>query len=251
MSGYKGVASWYGTLFEYFMPLIFLPTYKHTLMDETYSFAIRAQKAFARQVKRGKQELPWGISETAYNELDDAQNYKYHAFGVPYLKFQNTTPDRIVVSPYSSLMTIGVDDRAVYDNLQRFKALGMYSQPHKIEGTLGSFGLFESYDEEDHVAVQAHYAHHQGMILASLTNYLMDHCLQRFFMEEPTMRSMETLLKEKAQVKPSPTSTVPVRDSGWKAVPKTSIIPLSAMQQQALRKTCRGTTRLSKRVSTK
>ena len=200
--GYKGVASWYGTLFEYFMPLIFLPTYKHTLMDETYSFAIRAQKAFAEQVKRGKVELPWGISETAYNELDDAQNYKYHAFGVPYLKFQNTTPDRIVISPYSSLMTIGIDDRAVYDNLQRFKALGMYSSPHRVEGALGSFGLFESYDEEDHVAVQAHYAHHQGMILASLTNYLSDHCLQHYFMHEPTMRSMETLLKEKAQVKP-------------------------------------------------
>ena len=200
--GYKGVASWYGTLFEYFMPLIFLPTYKHTLMDETYSFAIRAQKAFTEQVKRGKVELPWGISETAYNELDDAQNYKYHAFGVPYLKFQNTTPDRIVISPYSSLMTIGIDDRAVYDNLQRFKALGMYSSPHRVEGALGSFGLFESYDEEDHVAVQAHYAHHQGMILASLTNYLADHCLQHYFMHEPTMRSMETLLKEKAQVKP-------------------------------------------------
>ncbi len=200
--GYKGVASWYGTLFEYFMPLIFLPTYKHTLMDETYSFAIRAQKAFAEQVKRGKVALPWGISETAYNELDDAQNYKYHAFGVPYLKFQNTTPDRIVISPYSSLMTIGIDDRAVYDNLQRFKALGMYSSPHRVEGALGSFGLFESYDEEDHVAVQAHYAHHQGMILASLTNYLSDHCLQHYFMHEPTMRSMETLLKEKAQVKP-------------------------------------------------
>ena len=200
--GYKGVASWYGTLFEYFMPLIFLPTYKHTLMDETYSFAIRAQKAFAEQVKRGKVALPWGISETAYNELDDAQNYKYHAFGVPYLKFQNTTPDRIVISPYSSLMTIGIDDRAVYDNLQRFKALGMYSSPHRVEGALGSFGLFESYDEEDHVAVQAHYAHHQGMILASLTNYLADHCLQHYFMHEPTMRSMETLLKEKAQVKP-------------------------------------------------
>ncbi len=200
--GYKGVASWYGTLFEYFMPLIFLPTFKHTLMDETYSFAIRAQKAFSHQVKRGKEELPWGISETAYNELDDAQNYKYHAFGVPYLKFQNTTPDRIVLSPYSSLMTIGIDDKSVYENLQRFKALGMYSQPHRIEGALGSFGLFESYDEEDHVAVQAHYAHHQGMILASLTNYLADHCLQRYFMHEPTMRSMETLLKEKAQVKP-------------------------------------------------
>ncbi len=182
--GYKGVASWYGTLFEYFMPLIFLPTYKHTLMDETYSFAIRAQKSFFPS--------PWGISETAYNELDDAQNYKYHAFGVPYLKFQNTTPDRIVVSPYSSLMTIGIDDRAVYENMQKFKALEMYDD----------FGFYESYDEEDHVPVKAHYAHHQGMILASLANYLCDHCLQRYFMQEPAMRSMETLLKEKAQVRP-------------------------------------------------
>ena len=75
--------------------------YKHTLMDETYSFAIRAQKAFVREMN-----LPWGISETAYNELDDAQNYKYHAFGVPYLKFQNTTPDRIVISPYSSQLSM-------------------------------------------------------------------------------------------------------------------------------------------------
>ena len=196
--GYKGVASWYGTLFEYFMPLIFLPTYRHTLMDETYSFAIRAQRAFVRnesrrtETERRGKRLPWGISETAYNELDDAQNYKYHAFGVPYLKFQNTTPDRIVVSPYSSLLTIGVDDRAVYDNMQRFKVLGMYDE----------YGFYESYDGEDRVPVRAHYAHHQGMILASLANYLTSNCLQRFFMQEPAMRSMETLLKEKAQVKP-------------------------------------------------
>ena len=192
--GYKGVASWYGTLFEYFMPLIFLPTYKHTLMDETYSFAVRAQKAFIKNIEGRNQKtaLPWGISETAYNELDDAKNYKYHAFGVPYLKFQNTTPDRIVISPYSSLLTIDVNDKAVYENLQRFKKLNMYDD----------MGFYESYDEDDHVPVLAHYAHHQGMILASLTNYLADHCLQRFFMQEPVFRSMETLLKEKAQVQP-------------------------------------------------
>ena len=204
--GYKGVASWYGTLFEYFMPLIFLPTYKHTLMDETYSFAIRAQRAFIRNSKFDipNSRMPWGISETAYNELDDAQNYKYHAFGVPYLKFQNTTPDRIVLSPYSSLMTISVDDRAVYDNIHNFRNLDMYDE----------FGFFESYDEEDHVPVRAHYAHHQGMILASLANYLTcgsrdksgaattRGCLQQYFMQEPVMQSMETLLKEKAQVKP-------------------------------------------------
>lgn len=187
--GYKGVASWYGTLFEYFMPLVFLPTYKHTLMDETYSFAIRAQRAFIKNTAPG---MPWGISETAYNELDDARNYKYHAFGVPYLKFQNTTPDRIVISPYSSLLTISVDDRAVYENMLRFKSMDMYDE----------YGFFESFDEEDHVQVKAHYAHHQGMILASLTNYLAGNCLQHYFMNDPAMRSMETLLKEKAQVKP-------------------------------------------------
>lgn len=197
-NGFKGVASWYGTLFEYFMPLIFLPTYRHTLMDETYSFAIRAQRSFITNVENGPrpsdatQHLPWGISETAYNELDDAQNYKYHAFGVPYLKFQNTTPDRIVISPYSSIMTIGINDRAVFENMRRFKELRMYDK----------MGFFESFDEEDHVAVRAHYAHHQGMILASLTNYLADHCLQRYFMNEPVMQSMETLLKEKAQIRP-------------------------------------------------
>ena len=188
---YKGVASWYGTMFEYFMPLIFLRTFKHTLMDETYSFAILAQKAFARQVSNG-QLLPWGISETAYHELDDAQNYKYHAFGVPYLKFQNTTPDRIVISPYSSLLAIGVDDRSVFDNMMLFKQLKMYDE----------FGFFESYDEEDHECVRAHYAHHQGMILASLANYLKNHCLQNYFERDPQMLSQQTLLKEKAQVKP-------------------------------------------------
>ena len=191
---YKGVASWYGTLFEYFMPLIFLPTFKHTLMDETYSFAVRAQRAFIKnsQLSTLNSQIPWGISETAYNELDDAQNYKYHAFGVPYLKFQNTTPDRIVISPYSSILSISVNDRAVYENLQRFKKLNMYDD----------MGFYESYDEDDHVPVLAHYAHHQGMILASLANYLSNRCLQRFFMQEPVFRSMETLLKEKAQVRP-------------------------------------------------
>ena len=186
---YKGVASWYGTLFEYFMPLIFLKTYKHTLMDETYSFAIMAQQAFINNIDP---KLPWGISETAYHELDDSQNYKYRAFGVPYLKFQNTTPDRIVLSPYSSLLTIGVKDRDVYDNMQKFKQLGMFDK----------FGFFESYDEEDHECVRAHYAHHQGMILASLANYLEGNCIQEYFHTEKSMQAKETLLKEKVQIRP-------------------------------------------------
>ncbi len=186
---FKGVASWYGTLFEYFMPLIFLKTFKHTLMDETYAFAYYAQKEFMKEIDKN---LPWGISEAGYNELDDAQNYKYKAFGVPYLKFQNTVSNRIVISPYSSLMVIGIRDKEVYENIQKFKQLDMYHE----------FGLYESYDEEDKVNVEAYYAHHQGMILAALTNYLKDNCLQEYFHLDKGVQSMETLLKEKAQIKP-------------------------------------------------
>ncbi|MBP7101685.1 MAG: hypothetical protein KBA86_00405 [Bacteroidales bacterium] len=186
---YKGVASWYGTLFEYFMPLIFMKTFKHTLMDETYAFAYYAQKEFMKEIDKN---LPWGISESGYNELDDAQNYKYKAFGVPYLKFQNTISNRIVISPYSSLMVISTKDKEVYENIQKFKQLNMYSE----------FGFFESYDEEDKVNVEAHYAHHQGMILASLTNYLKSNCIQNYFHQDKKIQSMETLLKEKAQIKP-------------------------------------------------
>lgn len=186
---YKGVASWYGTLFEYFMPLIFMRTYKHTLMDETYAFAFYAQREFIQEIDK---ELPWGISESGYNELDDAQNYKYKAFGVPYLKFQNTLSNRIVISPYSSLMVIAMEDKEVYENIQKFKALNMFSE----------YGFFESYDEEDRVSVKAHYAHHQGMILAALTNYLKDNCIQNYFHQDKKIMSMEMLLKEKAQIKP-------------------------------------------------
>lgn len=187
--GYKGVASWYGTLFEYFMPLIFLHTYRHTLMDETYAFSIMAQRSFINQIDPS---LPWGISETAYHELDDAQNYKYQAFGVPYLKFQNTTPNRIVLSPYSSLLAISVDDRAVYQNMQKFKKLGSYDE----------FGFYESYDENDRANVAAHFAHHQGMILASLTNYLCSNVIQDCFHKSSQMQSIEALLKEKVQLQP-------------------------------------------------
>ena len=185
----KGIASWYGTLFEYFMPLIFMKTYRHTLMDETYSFACYVQREFIREIDK---KLPWGISESGYHELDDALNYKYKAFGVPYLKFQNAVSNRIVISPYSSLLTISVKDKEVYENIQKFKQLKVY----------GEFGFFESYDEEDKVVVEAHYAHHQGMIFASLANYLKDNCIQQYFHADKKIQSMETLLKEKVQIKP-------------------------------------------------
>ena len=185
---YKGIASWSGTAFEYFMPLIFMKTYDHTLLDETYFFAFYTQKEFIRHIKH---DLPWGISESAYNELDDSENYKYQAFGVPYLKLRDSKSYPIIISPYSSLMAIGIDDREVYINIKKLKKLKMY----------GDYGFYESYDYEDKAIVKTYYAHHQGMILSSLTNYLKDNAIQEYFHSNKNVQAIEMLLKEKVQIK--------------------------------------------------
>ncbi len=186
---YKGIASWSGTMFEYYMPLIFMKTYKHTLLDEAYLFSSYVQKQYIKQVNPS---LPWGISESAYNELDDAQNYKYQAFGVPYLKFRDTNRTPIVISPYGSIMSISKNDMDVYNNIKKLKKIDMYDE----------YGFYEAYDNEDESVVKVYYAHHQGMILSSLTNYLNNNIIQEYFHTDKKVQAMEILLKEKVQIKP-------------------------------------------------
>ena len=70
-------------MFEYLMPLLVMPTFEHTLLDQTYRAAV------ARQIEYGQQRgVPWGISESGYNAFDASLNYQYRAFGVPGLGFK-------------------------------------------------------------------------------------------------------------------------------------------------------------------
>ena len=185
---YKGLTSWSGTCFEYFMPLIFMKTFEHTLLDESYFFAYYTQKWFMKEIDP---KMPWGMSESAYNELDDAENYKYNTFGIPYLRLQESQHYPIVLSPYSSVMAISVADRDVYENIKKFINLNM----------MGDYGLYDAYDYGDGAVVQNYYAHHQGMILASLTNYLKNNIIQQYFHSNRDIDAYEILLKEKVQIK--------------------------------------------------
>ena len=131
--GHKGLISWSGTAFEYYMPLLFMKNYPNTLLDESYNFAHMCQKKYIQNVSR---KLPWGISESAYNELDNSLNYKYKAFSTPYLKAKEEKENRIVLSPYSSLMTMDLYPHDVYENINKFKKLDMYSL----------YGLYEVFE---------------------------------------------------------------------------------------------------------
>ncbi len=70
--------SWSGSMFEYLMPLLVMPTYENTLLDRTYQRGGRAADRLRQAARRA-----WGISECGYNTVDARLNYQYRAFGVP------------------------------------------------------------------------------------------------------------------------------------------------------------------------
>ena len=188
--GRKGLISWSGTSFEYYMPLLFMKEYPNTLLDESYQFARFCQKDYIESVSRS---LPWGISESAYNELDNALNYKYKAFSTPYLKAKEDKENRIVLSPYASIMALELFPEDVYENMEKFKKLDMY----------GRYGFYESYDYDNKGVVEAFFAHHQGMILAGIVNYLKVNAIKNYFHHNVLIKTFDILLKEKVQVKTS------------------------------------------------
>lgn len=188
--GHKGLISWSGTSFEYFMPLLFMKNYPNTLLDETYHFAHFCQKEYMESVSR---DLPWGISESAYNELDNSLNYKYHAFSTPYLKAKEDKVNRIVLSPYSSLMAMELFPEDVYENMEKFKELDMF----------GPYGFYESYDYDNKGVVKSVFAHHQGMSLVGIANYLKPDVIKNYFHQNVNIKTFDILLKEKVQVRTS------------------------------------------------
>ena len=187
---HKGLISWSGTSFEYYMPLLFMKNYPNTLLDESYQFAEFCQKDYINKISH---KLPWGIGESAYNELDNSLNYKYKAFSTPYLKLKEEKENRIVLSPYSSIMAMELFPEEVYDNIKKFKELDMES----------IYGLYDAYDYDNKGVVKSYYAHHQGMSLLGITNYLKKDVIKDYFHSNVNIRTFELLLKEKVQIKSS------------------------------------------------
>ena len=96
--------SWSGSMFEYLMPLLVMPSFDDTLLDQTCKAAV------ARQIAYGAiREVPWGISESGYNVTDVHLNYQYRAFGVPGLGFKRGLADDLVIAPYASVMALMVE----------------------------------------------------------------------------------------------------------------------------------------------
>ncbi|MDX9989607.1 GH36-type glycosyl hydrolase domain-containing protein [Thiothrix unzii] len=188
--GEPTLLSWSGSMFEYLMPLLVMPTYTNTLIDQTYHAVVQRQIAYGKQ-----RNVPWGTSESGYNTVDVHLNYQYRAFGVPGLGLKRGLAEDLVIAPYASALALMVDPEAACQNLQRLAA----------DGVVGKFGFYEAVDYtpsrqrrgEARVVIQSFMAHHQGMSLLSLAYLLLDRPMQRRFAANPQFQATLLLLQER------------------------------------------------------
>jgi len=188
--GAPALLSWSGSMFEYLMPLLVMPTYDKTLLDQTCKAVVH------RQIEYGKQRgVPWGISESGYNTIDQHFNYQYRAFGVPGLGLKRGLAEDLVIAPYATAMALMVAPEAACRNLQRMSD----------EGMSGAYGFYEAIDftpsrlsrGQTHAVVRQFMAHHQGMSLLALEYLLLDRPMQRRFDADPALRAADLLLQER------------------------------------------------------
>lgn len=206
--GYFGLKSWTGTMFEYFMPHIFLPLYYGSLSFEALHYAFKSQ----RDRVKGK-KIPWGISESGFYAFDVGLNYQYKAFGVQRLGLKRGLDKELIISPYSTFLTLPFFFDEAYENLEFLRKNGMY----------GKYGFYEAADytggkeNGQFWAVKSYMAHHIGMSLLSVNNALNENTIQNRFMRCKQMLCAEELLQEKL-----PSNVVVYNDIVQNEIPDTT-----------------------------
>lgn len=181
--------SWSGSMFEYLMPSLFIPTIDNSLLDGTCRAAVKRQIEYGRE-----QGVPWGISESSFAEINDSGDFGYQAFGVPSLGAQAGLDRDLVIAPYASALALGFEASEATKNLQELAELG----------ALGRWGFVDAVDYtprrqrdgQKFSVVPCYMAHHQGMTMAALANCLRNNCMIHRFRSHPAIHAVELILEE-------------------------------------------------------
>lgn len=202
LEGQPALLSWSGSMFEYLMPMLFLPTPPATVLERSCRAAVVHQIRHARE-----QGIPWGISESCFAAPD---GYGYRAFGVPGLALEPGLDEHRVIAPYASALAAMVTPEAACANLAALEAAGH----------LSPYGFYEALDYTPErcpadgrpATCRLVMAHHSGMTLLALVHLLAEQPMQRRFLADPRCRAHELLLEERLPqairpVNPAPRST--------------------------------------------
>ncbi len=190
IGGLRVLLSWSGTMFEYLMPSLFAREYEGTLIHQSANRTVERQAEYGRQNK-----VPWGISESGYYAFDANMFYQYRAFGVPPLGFKRGLGEDMVITPYASILGLRYQPDEVMKNIRRLYELDM----------MGRYGFFEAIDftasrlslGDKSAIVHSYMAHHQGMILLSIANFLQSDRMVERFHADPRIKGVELLLQER------------------------------------------------------
>jgi cyclic beta-1,2-glucan synthetase len=186
----SALISWSGSMFEYLMPSLVMRAPEGSLLEQTSRFVVRRQRQYGAQLG-----VPWGVSESAFNERDFELTYQYSNFGVPGLGLKRGLSEDAVVAPYATALAAMVDPKAAVQNFSNLAAAG----------GRGRYGMYEALDytlarrpEGEPVSVvRAHFAHHSGMTLVALLNALQEGRMRARFHADPMVRATELLLQER------------------------------------------------------
>ena len=187
--GYIGIASWSGTVFEYFMPELFFESKEGSLVYEALRFCFDASIRAGTMTENG---FLFGISESCFNKFCDDGSYGYFAFGLEKTAMK-TVKEMHVYSPYSVFLMMETDTEACLRTLIAYKKNGVY----------GQYGFYESADFENRCenetfsTVKCFMAHHLGMSIAAATNCLYNGVVREWFASDKAMKSVLPLTQEK------------------------------------------------------
>ena len=182
--------AWSGSMFEYLMPSLVMRAPTGSLLEQTSRLIVQRQISYGAEL-----DVPWGISESAYNARDLELTYQYSNFGVPGLGLKRGLSQDTVIAPYATALASMVDPQRAALNFERLASLG----------ASGRYGWYEAVDytrsrlpEGTRFAVvRAFMAHHQGMSIVAIANVLLDGRMRERFHSEPSIRASELLLQER------------------------------------------------------
>lgn len=178
---YRGTMlfSWTGGMFEYLMTPLFFDFPNCSFLYKSACNVVKSQIYYAK-----KQGLSfWGISECQYKALDEWGNHQYKAFGIPDISLSEFH-DSDVVAPYASALAYNFEKKRTINNLHALHEFGMTDR----------YGFYESIEGNN--IIKSYMAHHQGMIMLSLTRALNKNAVIEQFRRNPEVAAAEILLSD-------------------------------------------------------
>ncbi len=186
----SALISWSGSMFEYLMPSLVMRAPVGSLLEQTNRLVVERQRSYGRSL-----DIPWGISESAYNARDMEFTYQYSNFGVPGLGLKRGLSENVVIAPYATALAAMVDPHSARRNYACLAEMGAE----------GRYGFYEALDftrarlpDNAPVAIVRNFmAHHQGMTIVAIANALQGGQMRARFHREPMIQACELLLHER------------------------------------------------------